>query len=170
MIPRDRPAPRLGVRIGWGAGASPERLIVIPEADAETGGRFTGRLESTGEDIVANTRQPLVDGARELLARGFDPGTPLTMRLEGKAYDSFRPLPLGEWAKWTYTEPDKRGLKSQRWMPFSGARDGQKSGSEPSVVLNPHTEANSLLRAPVRRLRFSSSFAAPASSRKHPSP
>jgi hypothetical protein len=122
------------------------KLIIIPEADPQKGGRFTGRLESTGEAIVANTRQPLVDGARELLARGIDPATPLTMRLEGKAYDSFRHLPLGEWAKWTYTEPDKRGLKSQRWIPFSGARDGQKSGSEPSVVPNPHPEANSFLR------------------------
>jgi hypothetical protein len=87
-----------------------------------------------------------VDGARELLARSFDPATPLTMRLDGKTYDSFQPMPIGEWAKWTYTEPDKRGLKSQRWMPFSGARDGQKSGPMPFVVPNPHPEANSFLR------------------------
>ena len=103
MIPRERPAPRLGVRIGWGVGASPERLVVTPEADAEKGGRFTGRLESTGEVIVTNTKQPLVGGARELLARGFDPAALLTMRHEGKAYDSFQPLPIGKWAGWTYT-------------------------------------------------------------------
>ena len=52
------------------------RMLVAPE----TAGRFTARLESTGELIVESTRQPLVDGARELLARGFDLATPLTMR------------------------------------------------------------------------------------------
>jgi hypothetical protein len=127
---------------------TPTVLVVTPEADRQKAGRFTARLESSGEDIVANTRQPLVDGARELLARGFDPSTPLTMRLEGKAYDSFRPMPIAEWAKWTYTEPDKRGLKSQRWTPFSGARDRQKSSSEPSDGTRGHPEVNSLLRAP----------------------
>jgi hypothetical protein len=145
MIPRDGSAPRLGVRIGWGIGASPERLIVIPEADAEKGGRFTARLESTGEVIVTSTRQPLVDGARAMLAQGFDPSTPLTMRHEGKAYDSFQPLPIGKWAGWTYEERDRDGLRCVRWIPRALHAGGQKSGSEPSVVPNPHPEANSLL-------------------------
>jgi hypothetical protein len=160
MIPRERPAPRLGVRIGWGVGARPERLIVTPEADRQKAGRFTARMESSGEDIVANTRQPLVDGARELLARGFDPGTPLTMRLEGKAYDSVRPLPIGHWAGWTYTEGETTHLRCARWMPRPAVGEGQKSGSEPSVVPNPHPEANSLLRAPVVDARSPPRFGA----------
>jgi hypothetical protein len=106
------------------------RLVVAPEA----AGRFTARLESTGEAIVAGTRQPLVDGAREMLARGFDPATPLTMRHKGKAYDSFQPMPIGHWAKWTYKEREKGGMAVERWMPFAIPRSGQKSGSEPSVA------------------------------------
>jgi hypothetical protein len=149
MIPRARRAPRLGVRIGWGVGASPERLIVTPEADAEKGGRFTGRLESTGETIATNTKQPLVDGARELLARGFDPATLLTMRHEGKTYDSFASLPIGQWAGWTYTEGETTPLRCVRWMPRPAVGERQKSGFEPSVVPNPHPEANSLPRAAV---------------------
>ena len=147
MIPRDRPALRLGVRIGWGVGASPERLIVTPEADAEKGGRFTGRLESTGETIATNTKQPLVDGARELLARGFDPATPLTMRMEGKTYDSFQPLPIGQWAGWTYTEGETTPLRCVRWMPRPAVGEGQKSGSEPLAGTRGHPKVNSLLRA-----------------------
>jgi hypothetical protein len=108
------------------------RLLVASEADSP--GRFTARLESTGELIVASTRQPLVDGARVLLAQGFDPGTPLTMRHEGSAHDSFQPLPIGEWAKWTYTESEKHALKRQRWMPLPADRERQKSGSEPLVA------------------------------------
>jgi hypothetical protein len=106
------------------------RLVVAPES----AGRFTARRESTGELIVASTRQPLVDGARELLSRGFDPATPLTMRHEGKAYDSFELLPIGKWAGWTYEERDRDGLRCVRWMPRALHAGGQKSGSEPSVA------------------------------------
>jgi hypothetical protein len=113
------------------------RLVVSPEGP----GRFTGRLESTGEVIVTGTRQPLVDGARELIVRGFDPSAPLTMRHEGKAYDSFRPMPIGHWAKWTYKERERDGLAVERWMPFAAPRSDQKSGSEPLVVPEgPETE------------------------------
>jgi hypothetical protein len=106
------------------------RLVV----ESEAAGRFTARLESTGEVIASMTRQPLVDGARVLLARGFDPGTPLTMRHEGKAYDSFQPLPIGQWAGWTYEERDRDGLRCFRWIPRALHAGGQKSGSEPLVA------------------------------------
>jgi hypothetical protein len=106
------------------------RLVVAPNSP----GRFTALMESTGEVIVASTRQPLVDGARELLARGFDPATPLTMRMEGKSYDSFRPMPIGHWAKWTYKEGEKDALRRTAWMPLPTDRGWQKSGSEPSLA------------------------------------
>jgi hypothetical protein len=109
-----------------------ERLVVTP--DPQKAGRFTARLESTGELLVVNTRQPLVDGARVLLAQGFDPGTPLTMRHEGSAHDSFQPMSIAEWAKWTYKEREKGGLAVESWMPFAVPWSGQKSGSEPSVA------------------------------------
>jgi hypothetical protein len=145
-------------------GERSERLIVTPEADAQKGGRFTGRLESTGELIVAGSRQPLVDGARELLARGFDPATTLTMRMEGKTYDSFQPLPIGEWAKWSYAEGEKTPLQRQRWkpreMPIAACPEEQKSGVEAPVVPNPRPEANSLLRAPVVDARLPPRFGA----------
>jgi hypothetical protein len=106
------------------------RLVASPAAKA---GRFSARLES-GEVIVASTRQPLVDGARALLALGFDPATPLTMRHHGKAFDSFRPLPIGQWAGWTFEENDRDGLRCVRWRPRALHAEGQKSGSEASLV------------------------------------
>jgi hypothetical protein len=112
------------------SGKTAIRLVVTPEA----AGRFTARLESTGELIVTGTRQPIVDGARVLLAHGFDPATPLTMRHEGKAYDSFQPMPIGHWAKWTYKEGEKDALRRAPWMPLPADRGWQKSGSDPSVV------------------------------------
>jgi hypothetical protein len=100
------------------------RLVVNPAARP---GRFTARLES-GEVIVADTRQPLVAGSRELIAKGFAAGLPLTMRHVGKGYDSFRPLPICQWAKVTYTESDRDGLRKVRWMPRQLHAGGQKSG------------------------------------------
>ena len=128
------------------------RLVVTPEADLQKAGRFTARLESTGELIVAGTRQPLADGARVLLARGFDPGTPLTMRHVGSAQDSFQPLPIGQWAGWTYEESETKSLRRVRWMPFPTAAGTQKSGSEPSAGTGGHPEANSLLRRHITDL------------------
>ncbi len=107
------------------------RLIASP--DRKRPGAFNAHLE-TGEALVESSRQPLVDGARVLLARGFDPASPLTMRMEGKTYDSFAPLPIGQWAGWTYEESGTKALRRVRWMPFPTAAGPQKSGSEPSVV------------------------------------
>ena len=112
--------------------ADSETIRLVIAADAA--GRFTARLESTGDLIVAGTRQPLVDGARELLARGFDPAVLLTMRHEGKAYDSFQPLPIGRWAGWTYKEGEKDALRRTAWMPLPADRGWQKSGSETPVA------------------------------------
>ena len=140
--------------------ANPNRplvLVVAPDAEPQRPGRFNGRLASTGETIVRSSRQPLVDGARELLARGFDLATTLTMRIEGKAYDSFRPAPISQWAKWTYTESERYPLKRQRWMPHAADREGQKSGIEPLAGIQGHPEDNSLLRLEVSPAAASSS-------------
>ena len=54
----------------------PLRLIVSPDSAS---GKFIARLEGSDVLIVEGTRQPLVDGARVLLAHDFDPAAPLTM-------------------------------------------------------------------------------------------
>ena len=125
-----------------------ERLIVIP-LDSKPG-RFSARLESTGEVIVGSTKQPLVDGARELLAAGFDPGTLLTMRHEPSTPDGFAPLPIGSWAKLTYEERDNGGLTRARWIPFAAPAGTQKSTSELSGVPEATPEQKRLYEATFR--------------------
>jgi len=110
-----------------------ERLIVTPQKP----GKFTACLESTGEIIAAGTAQPLVDGARELLARGYDPSMPLAMRHQGSAHDSFRPAPISEWAIWTFEEGD-RGLRKRRWMPRQWVEEGPKGGISPLAGTEGH--------------------------------
>jgi hypothetical protein len=137
-------------------GAAPmpavERLIVTLEA--QKAGRFAARLESTGEIIVSDTRQPLVDGARALLAHGLDPGTPPTMRMADKSHDSFRAAPIREWAKWSYTEGEKTPLRRQRWKPREmpdAASGGTKVGClAPGRHQGPSGARNQGVSSPAR--------------------
>jgi hypothetical protein len=125
-----------------------ERLIVM--ALPSKPGRFSAHLESTGAPVVTNSKQPLVDGARELLASGFDPATVLTMRHDGSFHDSFAPLPIGKWAGWTYTEGETTSLRCARWMPRPVVGEGQKSGSGLPGVPNPAPEQKRLYEATFR--------------------
>jgi hypothetical protein len=98
-------------------------------------GRFKARLD--GEIIVESSRQPLVDGARKLLEMGYPPTALLTMRHQAKAFASFQPKAIAEWAKWTYQEGEHRLLTRARWVPFADMRGTQKSGSDeaPAITL-----------------------------------
>lgn len=125
-----------------------ERLIVTPLESKP--GRFWGRLESAGEVIVTNSKQPLVDGARELLAAGFAPATPLTMRHERSTHDSFQPLPIGTWAGWTYEEGERTTLRQAPWMPFPAGAGTQKSTSELSDVPEASLKQKRLYEATFR--------------------
>ena len=110
-----------------------ERLVVEPEPSEnmrpEKAARFVTRLERTGE-LMTISHQPLVDGARRMLALGFEPETPLTMRHASKAFDSFTPMPIRYWAGWTYSESGSHPLRQRVWeprtMPVADDGEGQK--------------------------------------------
>ena len=125
-----------------------ERLIVI--ALPSKPGRFSAHLESTGAPVVTDSKQPLVDGARALLAAGFDPATSLTMRQDGSSHDSFAPLPIGRWAGWTYEEGERTTLRATPWMPFPAGAGTQKSTSELSAVPEATPEQKRLYEATFR--------------------
>lgn len=96
------------------------RLIVRPhlERNGFHVDRFDAYLDG---DLIVSSRQPLLDGARRLLERGFDPEALLTIRMHDRSYDSFHPKPIREWAKWTIAELDRRGLRRRRWRPLEDA-------------------------------------------------
>jgi hypothetical protein len=94
-------------------GAPVLRLIVRPHL--ERGGFHIDRFDAGLDgELIVTSRQPLLDGARRLLERGFDPEALLTMRMHDRPYDSFHPKPVREWAKWTIAERDRRGLQRER--------------------------------------------------------
>ena len=111
------------------------RLIVTP---SPTPGHFVACLETTGE-LIVQSHQPLVDGARKLLAKGYDPAEPLTMRHAGKAYDSFVPQPISEWARWTYVMRDRGpSVMAARWMPIADTAIARKQGKGRAGGTSPH--------------------------------
>ena len=100
---------------------TPEPTVRMdPKTSAGRHVRFIATIEGTA-DFVVLSHQPLADGARELLARGYDPSELLTMRHDGKAFDSFKPAPIGQWAKVTYWESNKGRLQAMPWVPREDA-------------------------------------------------
>jgi hypothetical protein len=103
------------------------RLIVTPHgAPGSKGPRFAARLDDT---VLTISHEPMVAAARVLIERGRDPTAFLTLRMHDRAYDSFKPTPIGELAKWTFEERDRDGLRRVRWMPRQLHAGGQKSTS-----------------------------------------
>jgi hypothetical protein len=94
--------------------AATTHLVLYP---IQHGRQFEAYLDGAP---ICTSHQPLLDGARELLRRGFDPATLLTMRHAGKTYDSFIPKPIAELAKWTAVERGSGGPRLERYQAFRG--------------------------------------------------
>jgi hypothetical protein len=71
------------------------RLVLRPH---DRHGQFDAYLAA---DLICTSKQPLLDGARELLRLGHDPTLLLTTRHDGKGYDNFTPRPSGDLAALT---------------------------------------------------------------------
>ena len=69
-------------------------------------------------ELICISRQPRLDGAREMLRRGYGPDVLMTTRAHDRSYDSWTPAPLGELAKLTVAEMSGRGLRRMSWRPF----------------------------------------------------
>jgi hypothetical protein len=83
--------------------------------------------------IVANTRQPLVDGARAMLDRGFDPTTPLTMRMAAKPIDRFLARPSVQALDTVSYEPARAGTIPAGPAAVSGPPGQNSLQRRPSV-------------------------------------
>lgn len=87
-------------------------------------GRFTAYL---GErPLCKATPTPFYSVARVLLDEGVSPDTVLTMKHKGSSIVSMR-YTLGEAARLTVTEEDKKGLRVRTYHPPS-SEQGQKGG------------------------------------------
>ncbi|MGI9489768.1 MAG: hypothetical protein ACR2RF_28555 [Geminicoccaceae bacterium] len=101
-------------------------LIVSPSegnAGRRYGDRFDARLDG---DLVVASSQPMYDGARALMNRGFPAETLLTMRHHNRDYDSFKPMTIGWLAQWTLSDSPKTGLSRRKWQPMPDHLKGKR--------------------------------------------
>ena len=86
-------------------------LVIDPDGKA---GLFEGRV---GDEIIVRSRQPFLDGARALLACGYDPATPYNMRHANSAMLSFVTTTLGR-AAGSSVNADR--TRFQKFVAFVG--------------------------------------------------
>ena len=78
-------------------------------------------------EVLIETTTPLSAGARALLDKGYDPAELLTVRVEDRDCDTFKPITIGDAAKWMVVEEDRRGLRLRPYKPFHGAPGGREA-------------------------------------------
>lgn len=85
--------PSVSPRIG---GDGVERIVAKPVPWRSTPGSrlLWDAIGPGGEVLFERTEYPFADGAHVLLSLGYDPDALVTMRHEGAAHDSFRPVLL----------------------------------------------------------------------------
>jgi hypothetical protein len=87
----------------------------------EQGGYHLDLFEASLDDwLILVSPQPLYDGARALLACGYDPDTLLTLRYDGEDHDSSEPKSIRELAN----GPSEQGagLRRPRWKRHETSR------------------------------------------------
>lgn len=78
-------------------------------------------VETTDGTFLGHYREPLLSAARELLARGYDPGLTLGLTRDGTKVDMSGTI--GKLAKWTVKENNKAGPVFARFESYpSGNR------------------------------------------------
>jgi hypothetical protein len=98
------------------------RLILTPSTSRP--GQYEARREDTGVHVVSS-HQPLCDGSRELILRGEDPETLITLRHASSTSDSFEPWPMSWWADKTYEEGPSTPLRRRKYRPYpAGVANG----------------------------------------------
>jgi hypothetical protein len=95
------------------SGAQRSPIVIIVSPIKTSPGRFQAALSTTGELLVASSRQPFVDSARVLVEKGCDPTVMLVMMHAGSTVVALRAR-LGKAARLSVEE----GVNGPRFVPF----------------------------------------------------
>lgn len=80
-------------------------------------------------------RSPAVDGARWLVGQGVSPDRPMTTRAASSSVDSWKPAPVGSFAKLSVQEPDNgpKGARFAVWKAQPGSPAFTETATTPSA-------------------------------------
>jgi hypothetical protein len=98
--------------------------------------------------LVSGSRQPFLDGCRELLRLGFDPGAIVTMKRIGSETEALRGQ-IGTAAKLTVDESDMPRLR--RWKAFRRGAVEPSAAKTTTVRAEGHSDVRDRASAEVAR-------------------
>jgi hypothetical protein len=107
-------------RLRCGRCGSIGSVIGISVVEVAGRGVFNATRNSDGMVLAENSRQPVLDSARALIALGGDPNALLSMRHAGSETESLR-APIGKAAKLTVADNRYGTPKFRRYVPSLGA-------------------------------------------------
>jgi hypothetical protein len=111
----------------FGALTNPLReTVVLVISAAGKPGRFLGYY--IGDEFIVTSRQPFLDGARTLLARGYEPTTSYNMRHANSDALSFVTTTIGHAAALSVS--DTRTPRFQKFVPFKGIEEEAAEAAE----------------------------------------
>jgi hypothetical protein len=116
--PTDRISPKVETRLrGEPANADGSPLpcpaVILLIKPSGKAGRFHGYL---GDELIVTSRQPFLNGARALLARGYDPVTPYNMRHANSGALSFVTTTVGHAAGLSVVDA-AQGARFRKFAP-----------------------------------------------------
>lgn len=90
----------------------------------------------------AGLRSPALDGARWLIGQGVSPDRLMTTRAASSSVDSWKPAPVGSFAKLALADPDERSasLVSWRAFPVQAGTEKQATTASAGVVIPDNAE------------------------------
>ena len=130
----DRSNPVTQIRVRLGDTEHTRILIVILPAPGKAE-IFEARIEGNPE-ILCESHQPFLDGARALLKAGFSPDTELAMRHAGSAIVSLTAR-LGVAARLTVREGQTDGPRFAKWVPYSRAVTPRNAKTSLAHIMTP---------------------------------
>jgi hypothetical protein len=129
--------------------AAPSHTIVLVIKPSGKAGRFLGYIS---DELIVTSRQPFLDGARALFARGHDPSTPYNMRHASSDVLSFVTTTIGHAAELSVVDA-AQGTRFRKFVP-SNVSDERLSQSGIVVTAGPRNarlnrNGASALRQPI---------------------
>lgn len=109
--------------------------LPVPVCDRSNGNnrqRFRCWLDD-GSPVGPETglRSPAFDGARWLIGQGVSPDWLMTTRAASSSVDSWKPAPVGIYAKLAVADPDERSASLVSWQAFPVQAGTEKQATTP---------------------------------------
>jgi hypothetical protein len=124
-------------------------LIITITPTGTAGDRYEARIDN-GRLLVSSSRQPFLDGCRQLIRLGFDADEVAELRHRGSSVTSLRAR-IGDGAKQTVAERDRGGPYFEPWKARPSSAVTPPAAKSPRTLTDHRGRANARAGAEVLR-------------------